>query len=64
MSLFGLVISPLVAIFIFIMPVVVLLRTRGIRMLLRPSNILVLLTGLLVLFSFELGTVIKNHFGF
>ncbi|MCB2174103.1 hypothetical protein KQH41_02435 [bacterium] len=64
MSLFGLVISPLVAIFIFIMPVVVLVRTHGPRMLLRPSSILVLLTGLLVLFSFELGTVIKNHFGF
>ncbi|MCB2215440.1 aromatic amino acid transport family protein [Desulfofustis glycolicus] len=64
MSLFGLVISPLVAIFIFIMPVVVLARTHGLRMLLRPSSILVLMTGLLVLFSFELGTVIKNHFGF
>jgi serine transporter len=64
MSLFGLVISPLVAIFIFIMPIVVLVRTHGFRVLLRPSSILVLSTGLLVLFSFELGTVIKNHFGF
>ena len=64
MSLFGLVISPLVAIFIFIMPVVVLVRTQGPGVLKRPSSILVLLTGLLVLFSFELGTLIKTHFGF
>lgn len=63
-SLFGLVISPLVAIFIFIMPVVVLVRTHGLHKLKRPSSILVLLTGLLVLFSFELGTLIKNHSGF
>jgi serine transporter len=64
MSLFGLIISPLVAIFIFIMPVVVLVRTRGPGVLKRPSSILVLLTGLLVLFSFELGTLIKTHFSF
>jgi len=63
-DLFGLVISPLVAIFIFIMPTVVLMRTHGLGVLRKPSVSLVFLTGILVLFSFELGTIIKNQFGF
>ncbi len=63
-SLFGLVISPLVAIFIFIMPTVVLMRTHGLGVLRKPSVPLVFLTGILVLFSFQLGTMVKHHFGF
>ncbi|MGE4559573.1 MAG: aromatic amino acid transport family protein [Desulfobulbus sp.] len=60
MDLFGLVISPLVAIFLFILPSVVLIRTHGFTVLRKPSISLVLLTGILILFSFKLGTLLKT----
>ena len=59
MSLFGLILSPLVAIFLFILPSVVLIRTHGFKVLRKPSISFVLLTGILILFSFKLGTLLK-----
>ena len=59
MNLFGLVLSPLVAMFLFILPSVVLIRTHGFKALRKPSISFILLTGILVLFSFKLGTFLK-----
>ncbi|MDD2466554.1 MAG: aromatic amino acid transport family protein [Desulfobulbus sp.] len=63
MNLFGLVLSPLVAIFLFILPCVVLIRTHGFTVLRKPSIFFVLLTGTLILFSFKLGTLLKTLAG-
>jgi len=63
MNLFGLVLSPLVAMFLFILPSVVLIRTHGFKVLRKPSISFVLLTGILVLFSFKLGTFLKTLVG-
>ena len=59
MDLFGMVLSPLVAIFLFILPSVVLIRTHGFAVLRKPSISFVLLTGILILFSFKLGIILK-----
>ncbi|MFP4398206.1 MAG: aromatic amino acid transport family protein [Desulfonatronovibrio sp.] len=59
--IFGLFIAPLVAIFLFILPVVILIKQNGLYVLKRPSCMFVLLTGILILFSYELGTLFKVH---
>ncbi len=61
MNLFGLLISPLVAFFLFILPVAILIKTSGFKILKNPSILFVLLVGILTLFSFELGTWLKAH---
>lgn len=58
-QLFGLLISPLVAMFLFIVPVAVLVWRDGVWVLRRPVLAVVLMTGLLLLFSFRLGTWLK-----
>ena len=63
MDLFGLILSPLVAIFLLILPSVVLIRTHGFTVLRKPSISFVLLTGILILFSFKLGTFLKTLVG-
>ncbi len=63
MNLFGLVLSPLVAMFLFILPSIVLIRSHGFKVLGQPSVSFVLLTGILVLFSFKLGTFLKTLVG-
>jgi serine transporter len=63
MNLFGLVLSPLVAMFLLILPSVALIRTHGFKVLRKPSISFVLLTGILVLFSFKLGTFLKTLVG-
>ena len=63
MSLFGRVLSPLVGIFLFILPVVLLVKIQGIKILKRPSYVFVLLTGILILFSFKLGTWLHQQAG-
>ena len=55
MELFGLLITPLVAIFLFILPVAILVKTTGFKVLKNPSHIFVLLTGIIVLFSYKVG---------
>ncbi len=61
MDLFGLFISPLVAIFLFILPVAILIKTSGFKILKSPSILFVFLVGILTLFSFELGTWLNAH---
>ena len=63
MNLFGMLISLLVAFFLFILPVALLVKTSGFRILKHPSLPFVFLTGILTLFSFELGTWLKAHLG-
>ena len=55
MELFGLLITPLVAVFIFILPIAILIKSSGFHILKKPSNIFVLLTGIFILFSYKLG---------
>ena len=55
MELFGLLITPLVAIFLFILPVAILVKINGFTVLKSPSHVFVLLTGVVVLFSYKLG---------
>ena len=55
MELFGLLITPLVAIFLFILPVAILVKINGFTVLKNPSHVFVLLTGVVVLFSYKLG---------
>lgn len=57
---FGMLIAPLVGVFIFILPVVVLVRARGFGNLLRPSQLFVLLMGVLILFSYDLGSWLQQ----
>jgi len=57
---FGVLISPLVGIFIFILPALVLARLRGWRTLLRPDLLFVLVVGVLILFSYDLGTWLRG----
>lgn len=59
MELFGLLISPLVAVFLFVLPCVVHIRNQGLAILKKPSILLVMLTGVLVIFSFKLGTIMQ-----
>jgi serine transporter len=59
---FGLVISPLVAIFIFIFPGIILAKHDGWKTLLEPGQLFVLASGILILFSYELGTLIHAFF--
>jgi serine transporter len=61
MDAFGLIISPLVALFIFIFPVVILVRVNGFQVLKKPLYIFIFLTGILILFSYELGTLLKEY---
>ena len=60
MDLFGLLISPLVAMFLFIIPVAILVKTNGIKVLKNPSLSFVFAIGILLLFSFKLGTWIEK----
>ena len=60
MDLFGLLISPLVALFLFILPVAVLVKTNGLRALKNPALPFVFLVGILLLFSFKLGTWLEK----
>ena len=60
LNAFGLVISPLVAVFIFILPVVILVKARGWRTLRSPAYLFILCTGLLILCSYELGSMLKG----
>ena len=60
MDLFGLLISPLVALFLFILPVAVLVKTNGPRALKNPALPFVFLVGILLLFSFKLGTWLEK----
>lgn len=55
MGLFGLLITPLVAIFLFILPVAILVKANGFRVLKKPSHAFVLLIGILTLFSYKVG---------
>lgn len=57
---FGMLITPLVGIFIFFLPLAVLARARGWRILLQPGHLLVLLFGVLILFSYQLGDWLKT----
>ncbi|EIC20388.1 aromatic amino acid transport family protein [Thiorhodovibrio frisius] len=57
---FGKLISPLVGIFIFLLPLAVLARARGPGLLLRPGSLFVLLFGVLILFSYDLGNWLKG----
>ena len=63
MDLFGRVLSPLVGIFLFILPIVLLVKIHGFKILKRPSCAFVLLTGILILFSFKLGTWLHQQAG-
>lgn len=56
---FGMLITPLVGLFIFILPVIVLARARGLKTLWQPGHLLVLLFGVLILFAYDLGTWLK-----
>lgn len=60
MDLFGLLISPLVAVFLFLLPVAVLVKTNGFLILKNPSLPFVFLVGALLLFSFKLGTWLEK----
>ncbi|MFO7728075.1 MAG: aromatic amino acid transport family protein [Desulfonatronovibrio sp.] len=60
-QIFGVFIAPLVALFLFILPVVILIKKNGFQVLKQPSCLFVLLTGILILFSYELGTLFKIH---
>jgi serine transporter len=57
---FGVLITPLVGIFIFFLPLVVLIRARGWAILRKPGHLVVLLFGVLILFSYDLGTWLKD----
>lgn len=63
MELFGRVLSPLVGIFLFILPVALLVKINGFKILRRPSCVFILLTGILILFSFKLGTWLQHQAG-
>ena len=63
MDLFGRVLSPLVGIFLFILPILLLVKIHGLGILKRPSCVFVLLTGILILFSFKLGTWLHQQAG-
>jgi serine transporter len=63
MDLFGTLISPLVAVFLFILPVVLLARRNGLRALKAPSQWMVLTAGVVLLFSFKLGKALQVIFG-
>ena len=63
MDLFGQVLSPLVGIFLFILPIVLLVKIHGFKILKRPSHVFVLLSGILILFSFKLGTWLHQQAG-
>ena len=56
---FGVLITPLVGIFLFFLPLVILTRARGFGVLRKPSHIIVLIFGVLLLFSYDLGTWLK-----
>jgi serine transporter len=58
---FGFIISPLVALFIFILPVVILIKVHGLRTLKKPAHLFIVAMGVVVLFSYELGTFLKSH---
>lgn len=57
---FGMLIAPLVGVFIFILPVVVLVRARGVGNLRKPSQLFVLLMGVLTLFSYDIGAWLQR----
>jgi serine transporter len=59
---FGFIISPLVALFIFILPVVILVKVHGLKTLKKPAHLFVFAMGIVVLFSYELGTFLKSCF--
>jgi serine transporter len=58
---FGFIISPLVALFIFILPIVILVKVHGLRTLKKPAHLFIVAMGVVVLFSYELGTFLKGH---
>ncbi len=57
---FGMLIAPLVGVFIFILPVVVLVRARGFGNLRKPSQLFVLLMGVLTLFAYDIGAWLQH----
>ncbi len=59
MGIFGLFVSPLVSIFLFILPVGILIKAQGFLVLRRFSSIFVLLTGFLLLFSYKIGALLE-----
>lgn len=55
MELFGLLITPLVGIFLFILPVAILIKTNGFTILKKPIHAVVLISGIFILFSYKIG---------
>lgn len=55
MELFGLLITPLVGIFLFILPIAILVKTNGFSVLKKPIHAFVLLSGIFLLFSYKMG---------
>ncbi|MCW7755373.1 hypothetical protein OOT00_15420 [Desulfobotulus sp. H1] len=60
MDVFGFFVAPLVAIFLFILPVVILVRVRGRKMLKSPSHLFVFFSGVFMLFSYGLGSYLQG----
>ncbi|TWI64613.1 serine transporter [Desulfobotulus alkaliphilus] len=60
MDIFGLFVAPLVAIFLFILPIGILVKVKGFRIFRKLSNVLVLSVGTLLLFSYALGNLLQG----
>ncbi|TWI64784.1 serine transporter [Desulfobotulus alkaliphilus] len=60
MNIFSDFISPLVVFFLFILPILILIKARGFHILMQPTSLFIVFSGILLHFSYEIGAYLQN----